>query len=184
MQHVTFLPNVPQEAIELCRTVTGVHPAQITTALFPPEVVQAVELMQWTGTRDFRQVLIRPQDCRQGTAQRTGTFWHRDIDVHARVAPTWEDMILTVASFGEVAVTEFIEGTGLIGAPVPALECYTDKEAQYVNSRDWPITHTLDRQLVRYRSKDWHRAGPIVRTGWRLVIIGIESDHLEPLGAV
>ncbi len=179
-----FIEDVSQEQIAACPTVTGMDPANCDAIGLPPQVFNAVRHMPWTRARKHRQVLIRPQDC-MGVDTRLGTFWHRDVDVHGIVTPTWDDLILTIVSFGGIAETEFIPtAVPLAIWPPPSLGCYTDELAQHVNGKGWPAVSASPCQVVRYRSTDWHRAGHIRKHGLRLVIIGIESDHLEPRGGV
>jgi hypothetical protein len=183
-----FFQDVPQEQIEVCPTVTGLAPTGAWFSLMPSVVRNAIVSMPWTNTRKHRQLLIRPQDCR-GVDTRLGTFWHRDVDVHGIVTPTWDDLILTIVSFGDVAGTQFIDPYEMLDEPpqsiiAPNLAHYTDADAQYVNDRLWAMKTIQTGLVVRYRSRDWHRAEPIQRPGWRLVMIGIESDHLEPRGGV
>ncbi len=184
-----FLQDVPQEHIEVCPTVTGMAPFGSWLAMMPSTARQAIARLPWTKTRKHRQVLVRTQDCR-GVDTRLGTFWHRDVDVHGIVTPTWDDLILTVVSFGGIAETEFIPHKGNLETLMeiwgePSLSCYTDQFAAEANGTGWPDAESAAPcQVVRYRSWDWHRAGHIRKRGWRLVMIGIESDHLEPRGGV
>jgi hypothetical protein len=184
-----FIADIPQEQIEVCPTATGVDPYSLLLKDSPGAVVNAVLAMPWTNTRKHRQLLIRPQDCR-GVDTRLGTFWHRDVDVHGIVTPTWDDLILTIVSFGGIAETEFIPHRGNLETLMeiwgePSLSCYTDQFAAEANGAGWPdAVSAAPCQVARYRSWDWHRAGHIRKRGWRLVMIGIESDHLEPRGGV
>lgn len=184
MLPVGYLPGLSQLDISTCPTVTGLSPTSPLLHDLPANVLLNLHALPWSNTRQHRTVLIRPQDCRMADV-RMGAFWHRDVDVHGVVTPNWADLVLTLVTFGDVAETEFIPNTGLLGAPVPSLACYTDVEAQHVNGRDWPTAVTIrPNQVVRYGSRDWHRAGPIRRPAWRLVMIGVESDHVAPSGMV
>ncbi len=180
-----FIADIPQEQIAACPTITGADALGVLwLESLPPAVQTAVRSLPWTCTRRHRQVLIRPQDCRDHDT-RLGTFWHRDVDVHGVVTPTWDDMILTIVSFGGIAETEFIRGVvPERSAQPPHLSCYTDELARRVNGCGWEalMSAAAPCQVVRYGSLDWHRAGHIRNRGWRLVMIGIESDYLEPRG--
>ncbi len=179
-----FIADIPQDQIAACPTITGMAPEWLPD--LPPAVAAAVDAMPWTNERKHAQLLIRPQDCRDHDT-RLGTFWHRDVDVHGVVTKTWDDMILTIVSFGGVAETEFIRGVvPERSAEPPHLSCYTDALAQSVNGYvcGWEVSAVAPCQVVRYGSLDWHRAGHIRKRGWRLVMIGIESDHLEPRGGI
>ena len=181
-----FIADIPQEQIAACPTVTGMAPTGKWIGDLPPAARRAIRGLPWAAVRKFRQVLVRPQDCRAYDS-RLGTFWHRDVDVHGHVTPTWDDMILTVVSFGGIAETEFIDDREIDAFSTegaPSLDCYTDETSRKVNERAWSSQSLAPCQVGRYRSPDWHRAGYVRKHGWRLVLIGIESDYLEPRGAV
>ncbi len=195
MSEIVFgkvMPPIRQVEIEYCPEVTGMKPSDplmweggggVSIA-----VMHRVWGLPWSGKRQHLQVLIRPQDCRKEDA-RIGSFWHLDMNVGLYFAPDWDDMILHIVSFGDVAETEFVP-TALKDhelAPRPSAQLYQAPfNIDHLMSvrADNKTAHAKPNQVVTYTSRHWHRGGALRNPGRRLVIIGVESDHLQPLGGV
>ncbi len=178
-----FMGTLPQELIASMKhmRLEGVSPDEVLRNPVIPRAVQNVVMRMpwgWGGDRAFRWLYIRPQHVVQGQPdRRSGSFWHVDVDaVYRSVAPDWDDFRAMAVSFGDIAETEFIKTPFNITVDGPP------KSADYVHLLPQLEGKTFEThapepgQVAHYTVRDFHRAGPVRNTGWRLIILAFETN--------
>lgn len=178
------LGDLPQEVLELasisCPKIEGWTPAEV---LSHPTASRAVKnkVAQlpwgWGGERAHRWLYIRHQKVAAGQPdRRSGSFWHVDVDaVFRSVAPDWDDFRAMAVSFGDIAETEFIATPFDIDVDgPPRSSMYVELLPQLPATFE---THApAPGQIAHYTVRDFHRAGPVRRSGHRLIILAFETN--------
>ncbi len=176
------LEDVPQGDIEICPTWNGVSPESIisTESFCPGTILQRIKLLPWAPDRKWRWLYVRPQWCDPGRPDaRSGSFWHMDVDaVYRSVAPTWDEFRAMAVSFGDVAETQFAEDDKCIEVGERPDSADYARLSGLLNY-DWKTSGPRNAQVAHYTTLDVHRAGPIRRTGWRLIILAF-ATNAEP----
>lgn len=177
------LGDLPEEVIEDLngRFIEGWTPAQVLEAPYVPLAVKNVVTKLpwgWGGERAHRWLYIRPQRIVLGQPdRRSGTFWHVDVDaVYRSVAPDWDDFRAMVASFGDVAETEFMTTPFDITVEGPPQSSDYTRLMSQLEGKPTKFHAPAPGQIAHYTVRDFHRAGAPRKTGWRLVILGFETN--------
>lgn len=173
--------DIPQEDIARCPLLEGGHsPAEILARADVSESIKnVVRELPYSGDRAYTWLYIRPQQCTiSGPDHRSGAFFHVDVDaVYRCVAPDWEDFRVMIVSFGNVAETQFIsDPLELEVTKLPQVSDYVNFSGIVNNGYPWKLESPKPCQVAQYTIKDFHRAGPIRRNGWRLAIVVFETN--------
>ncbi len=172
--------DLQQHDIERCPRLDGISPHDlITRADVPEPIKEVVRQLPYTNQRKWCWLYVRPQLCvLGGPDDRSGSFWHVDVDAVFRcVAPDWDDFQAMAVSFGNVAETEFIVDPLQIEVTGPPKSRDYVTFSPLVNAGQvWRTEAPRPCQVAHYTIRDFHRAGPIRRTGWRLVILAFETN--------
>ncbi len=171
---------ISQEDIARTPSVTPGDSLAVVLAkpTMPESVRSVIRDLPYCNDRLNTWIFVRPQyvDATQPDA-RIGAFYHLDVDVIYRcVSKDWDDFKNMVVSFGDIAETEFISEPTEIevhGPPTPA--DYVSVLPQ-ISHRTWPTERPAPGQVAEYTVRDFHRAGPIRKSGWRLVIIVVQTN--------
>ncbi len=100
-----------------------------------------------------------------------------DVDaIYRSVAPDWDDFLAMAVSFGDVGETEFISTPMMMPIDGPPRSSDYVKYSALVTARPFETHSPKPCQVAHYMTPDFHRAGPIRRTGWRLIILAFETD--------
>lgn len=178
------LDDISQEDIARTPPVGwGESPENILLMPNMPESVKAViGALPYPTDRKYIWCYVRPQWCELGkTDERTGSFFHCDVDaIYRCVAPDWYDFKELLVSFGNISETEYItDSLNIEVNPVPQSSDYVTLSPYFNNGQEWKTASQKNGQVVEYTMRDVHRAGPIRRTGWRLVIVCF-ATNAEP----
>jgi hypothetical protein len=176
------LNDLSQKVIAACPRYDGVSPEVVLGAYaLPIEVKHTLAALPWGGERKYRWLYIRPQLCRLDEPDhRSGSFFHLDVDaVYRSVAPAWDEFRAMAVAFGDVAETEFIADPMTIDVPGE-----TPKSQDYVTLAGilnpvgvrWSTHSPRNAQVAHYTTLDAHRAGKIRKDGWRLIVLGFETN--------
>ncbi len=170
-----------QAEIEACPRMDGVSYRDLITRADVPNIVKSAvrELDEMRAhKRKHWWLYIRPQYCELGAAdKRSGAFWHMDVDaIYRSVAPDWDDFLAMAVSFGDVGETEFISTPMMMPIDGPPRSSDYVKYSALVTARPFDTHSPKPCQVAHYMTPDFHRAGPIRRTGWRLIILAFETD--------
>ena len=174
--------RLSQEEIAACALHNeGLEPAAaLALPDVPDSIKQVIGALPYgaSGKRKHSWVYIRPQYCDLAKPDsRIGSFYHLDVDALGRsVAPAWDEFRAMAVTFGDIAEVEFIDEPMTIEVPDrPSSKEYATL-AGYFHNRDFKTHSPANGQIVHYRTTDAHRAGPIRRTGWRLIILVFETN--------
>lgn len=174
------LADLTQEEISACPAIGhGIAPEDLWKAGLPEAVLERLEHFPWTGTRKYQWIYIRPQFCDPTLSDtRSGNFYHLDVDaIYKVVTPYWGEFIEHAISFGDIAEVSFISEPMVIEAPdTPSSDAYVTLSSNF--QRSFSTTSPANAQFVSYTGLDAHKAGPIRKKGWRLFLIGFETDAL------
>lgn len=180
----TRLGPVPSEDIARCPYInTGEDPRELVDRIDIPESIRlAIAQMPWRHDRYANAwAYVRPQLCKvKGPDDRSGSFLHVDVDsIYRAVAPSWDPNLwrVMIVSFGDIAETEFVSHPFDIQVDDrPRLTDYVNLAEQA--NRLTQATHSpAPGQVTEYTIRDFHRAGPIRRDGWRLAIVSFETNE-------
>jgi hypothetical protein len=178
----TQFSDISKEAIEACPLLDGgAHPNELANdSRIPLEIRCVISALPFSWKRKHAWLYVRPQRCVVGAKDtRTGSFYHLDVDaVHHAVAPAWDEFINLTVSFGNIAETEFIADPMVIDvAERPSSHDYVTVAGILGDPRPGYRTESPNNgQVMHYTTLDGHRAGPIRRTGTRLIMLGFETD--------
>lgn len=174
-----IFPDISQEDIASC----GVYPQRWASPVetlarqdLPASVKDVIRQLPWGNERKHQWIHVRPQYCENKTVKRDGDFWHLDVDLTFCCIPTsWDDFRLTAVSFGDIAETEFIvEAMEIEVEDKPHPSHYASLIGNF--QREFGTISPLNGQIVQYFTTNAHRAGPIRKTGWRLLILAVETN--------
>ena len=174
--------DIAQEDIASCQTFNGISPDDFldwTTAGAPDSIKRIIGALPYTLERRYTWLYIRPQKVVLGEPDtRSGSFFHIDVDAVGRcVAPDWDDFRAMSVSFGDVAETEFIaDPFDLEVSGPPRSSDYVNFSHLVNNGQKWRTESPRPCQVAEYTIRDFHRAGPPRRSGWRLVILAFETN--------
>lgn len=175
------LKDVPQDDIAACPTLNGLSPYDVLSDKRVPETIRdAVKSLPWGwgGERTYRWLYVRPQlvDLTQAD-RRSGSFWHIDVDAVFRcVAPDWNDFRAMAVSFGDIAETEFMATPFDIDVDGPPRSSHYVELLAQLEGKTWTTEQAKPCQVALYTIRDFHRAGPCRRSGWRLIILAFETN--------
>ncbi len=174
--------DIPQDVIEACPLLDGgAYPKDLLrNEKIPQQIRSIIADLPWSFKRKHAWLYVRPQRCfARGQDTRTGSFYHLDVDaVHHAVAPSWDEFINLTVSFGNIAETEFIADPMIIDVPDhPSSRDYVTV-AGILNKpgASWRTESAKNAQVAHYTTLDGHRAGPVRRDGWRLILLGFETN--------
>ncbi len=170
--------DISQEDIASCPALEAVSPADALASGVAESIKQVIRELPYTGERAYTWMYIRPQLCSLTEPdRRAGTFYHLDVDAPFRsVAPDWDNFRTMVVSFGDVSETQFITDPISFESGPPRITDYVNLSGLVNNGHPWNTASPRPCQVAEYTTRDFHRAGPIRRSGWRLVMIIIETD--------
>ena len=174
--------DIPADIIDACPLLDGgASPKDlIANDKIPLQIRTVIADLPWSFKRKHAWLYVRPQRCViAGPDHRTGSFYHLDVDaVHHAVAPAWDEFINLTVSFGDVAETEFIADPMVIDLPERPSSADYVTVAGIMNKPgvNYRTESPKNAQVMHYTTLDCHRAGPIRRTGTRLILLGFETD--------
>lgn len=173
-------PPISEEDIRATPGIpTGESPETILARNDIPESVRSViRDLPYANDRVYTWIYVRPQYVDKDKPDtRTGSFYHLDVDaIYRCVASSWEDFKELIVSFGDVSETAFIsEPADIEVTGPPKSEDYVSLLPQ-VSPREWPTESPAPGQVAEYTIRDFHMAGPIRKTGWRLVIVVFQTN--------
>lgn len=172
------LPDtITQDDIARCPTMQGVTTIEAVEKT-PPNISLMLAKLPYRDDRKYTWLYVRPQRCEIGKPDhRSGNWFHMDVDAVGRcVAPDWNDDFQAMAvAFGDIAETEFIAERATVNVEMKP------QSSDYVkySDIDWSKhrKHSpAPRQIAHYTIRDFHRAGPIRKSGWRLIVLVFQTN--------
>lgn len=177
-RYTAQLEELTQDEIALVPMMDGVTGVEVIERA-PRLAAVLSDLPRQREPRAHTWYYVRPQLCRRREPdRRSGSFWHIDVDaVYRSVAPDWDDFRAMAVSFGDVAETEFIEDRFSIEVDGPPRSSdYVTFSPLVNNGQQWRTSSPKPGQVAEYTIRDFHRAGPIRRDGWRLIVLVFETN--------